>query len=234
MPRDDTIVDTPAPPLASDVRRAWIAIVVALLPGLAFAGFGIGPEESRVASTLFVGSFFIGLVYLILTIKAFSGVEADTLAHWLRETTPRTRLSRFWLWFNGGSGVSWASQAAILAVIIVFSLLFDAASRSSPVVMITGVGAVVGAWLLIVASFAVQYARGNVSETGLVFPGDSDPVFSDYLYLAVHISTSHSAADVSVITPDMRRVITIHSVISFAFSTVIIAMLVAALISVAI
>lgn len=42
-------------------------------------------------------------------------------------------------------------------------------------------GTVATCWMVITFSFALQYARRDIEQGGLSFPGAQDPVFSDYI-----------------------------------------------------
>lgn len=86
-----------------------------------------------------------------------------------------------------------------------------------------------GSWLLVPVEFALAYAsnqhrRGGAA--GLRFP-DADPGFEphywDYLYFSFTIAVASQTSDVAVVTPSMRRLVLLHSVLSFVFNTAILA-----------
>lgn len=64
---------------------------------------------------------------------------------------------------------------------------------------------------------------------GLDFPGQSTPGFVDYLYFAASVATTFGTTDVQITSSRLRRAVTGHSVVTFVFNTVTIALLVAAL-----
>jgi uncharacterized membrane protein len=104
--------------------------------------------------------------------------------------------------------------------------------RENPLVIGLAVLVVASSWLLIVAVYAVHYAREDVQLGGLTFAGDEEEAeFSDYVYLAVQVSTSFTGSGVHVASRAMRREVTVHSVIAFVFNTVTIALLVSLLIA---
>ncbi len=55
---------------------------------------------------------------------------------------------------------------------------------------------------------------------------DGPPVFSDYVYLAAQVATTFSTSDVTVERRSMRRTVTVHSIATFAYNTVVIALIV--------
>ena len=48
----------------------------------------------------------------------------------------------------------------------------------------------------------------------------------DFNYLAIQVSTTFSSSDVTIERTDARRVVSVHSLIAFAFNTIIVALLV--------
>lgn len=89
---------------------------------------------------------------------------------------------------------------------------------------------VVGSWLLLPVEFTLQYAslyHRDDPEGGLRFP-DSQPGFqpdySDFLYFAFTIAVASQTADVAVSGRPLRRLVLLHSVLSFAFNTAILAL----------
>ena len=80
-------------------------------------------------------------------------------------------------------------------------------------------------------AYAVRYAREQAASGGVSFAKTPEPVFADYLYLAVQIATTFSSSDVTIETTRMRRLVTANSLISFTFNTVIVALLVSVLVS---
>lgn len=85
-------------------------------------------------------------------------------------------------------------------------------------------------WFFTQTMFALHYAHdyyvaiARHGKTGLQFPGDETPDYSDFFYCACIIGTSGQTADISFTTRAMRRTGLIHSVLSFFFNTTLIAL----------
>ncbi len=86
-----------------------------------------------------------------------------------------------------------------------------------------------GSWLLVPVEFALAYASNQHrrgATAGLRFP-DADPGFEphywDYLYFSFTIAVASQTSDVAVVTRSMRRLVLLHSVLSFVFNTAILA-----------
>jgi uncharacterized membrane protein len=58
---------------------------------------------------------------------------------------------------------------------------------------------------------------------GLDFPGDEDPGGIDFLYFSMTIGMTAQTADTAITSSAMRRIVTLHAVVSFFFNTVLVA-----------
>lgn len=230
------------PFLASDGWRTVIAGALSLIPGAAFDGLlerlDLGPDELMSGIQILLSSFLFGWIFFagiygLLTVHVFARADGETLARWLRESTPRSRFGRIAHATSGGSNSTWTTNGSVIAMLAVLVLSLVPELRTSPLVAGSGVAAVAASWLLNTVSYAVHYARTDGDTPGLRFPGDAAPVFSDYFYLAVQVATSYSSGDIIARDRAVRRAITRQSMLSFLFNTVIIAVLVAVLVSAA-
>ncbi len=85
-------------------------------------------------------------------------------------------------------------------------------------------------WMFTQIMFALHYAHDyylaeSRNQTGgLHFPGDHAPDYGDFLYAACVIGTSGQPADVSFSNRTQRRVGLLHSVLSFFFNTLVLAL----------
>jgi uncharacterized membrane protein len=90
---------------------------------------------------------------------------------------------------------------------------------------------IVGSWVFVNTIFAQIYAheyfapgRHHDMPTPLDFPGEPAPDYWDFLYFSMVIGMTCQVSDVPVKTKVLRRVVLVHSVISFFFNTVILAL----------
>ncbi len=99
---------------------------------------------------------------------------------------------------------------------------------------------VVCSWTLIHAVFAIHYAHGFYGNRGaagskiggLQFPdGSADPDFWDFVYFSLVIGMTCQVSDVQITSRPMRRLASVHGVLSFFFNTVILALTVNILVS---
>ena len=96
-------------------------------------------------------------------------------------------------------------------------------------VLALSVVTVVLSWLLTHTSFTLRYAHlyyrgGPDDEGGLDFPGEGKPDDFDFAYFAFTIGMCFQTSDVAVSDPDMRRTVLAHAMLSFAYNTLIVAL----------
>ena len=159
----------------------------------------------------------------MLGIRAFGGCDRAELVRRIKGSPlPKSRLARYLL--AGGSGPTWA----VVITIVALSTIVTAAQerdRSTGLVFGLIVVTVITCWVTITFSFALHYARRDIEIGGLEFLGDDEPVFSDYVYLAISCSATFGTTDTDIMTTAMRRTVSVHGVIAFFLNTVVIAVL---------
>lgn len=208
-------------------RRNTVALgIAAAVSVVALFGYAlVAPlrfTPDTVALTTFVFWIAYSIGFLILTHATFGKADAATLRVWLTATNSPSRSLAI---------PTSAAQWAVLAVIAVALVLALPGLLDSPLANALGVAVVIAAWLVTVTAYAVHYARLNIQEPSLDFPGGDgqQPVFTDYYYLAAQLATTFSSSDVSILTTRAPSIVTGQTYIGFAFSTFIIAMLISVL-----
>jgi uncharacterized membrane protein len=97
-----------------------------------------------------------------------------------------------------------------------------------------GLSAVVLGWFLIHTVFLFRYARlyygdhdrDNKSDGGLIFPGGREPNDLDFAYFSFVIGMTFQVSDVQISSPAIRKLALAHGLISFAYNTSILALVV--------
>jgi uncharacterized membrane protein len=59
---------------------------------------------------------------------------------------------------------------------------------------------------------------------GLDFRGDRNPDYWDFFYFATSFGAASQTSDVSILTKPLRRLATLHAIISFSFNTAVLAL----------
>ena len=90
-------------------------------------------------------------------------------------------------------------------------------------------------WLELHLSFAVYYAKvyfaGNPQPSAdgddpqiFIFPGDDEPVFTDFLYVAYSVALTFAMSDVDLEDGFARRIVLLQAIVSFLFYSTIFSM----------
>ena len=221
------------PRLASDFQRLLFSVAIgapatAVAEGLYLAISGNGLSAVAVVVAAYIFSAASSLAYFITTFAIFQNADTETLARWVAATAPTGRLSRLQAEF-AGTGPTISVQWSGLAIVSVVVLALSPDLLRQPLVIALSAAVVTTSWLVTIASYAVHYARVTATVGGLTFPGDGGVVFWDCVYLATQVQTTFSSSDVVVETTLARRIVSGHTLVAFAFNTIIIALLIAVL-----
>jgi uncharacterized membrane protein len=196
----------------------------ALLAGLALAAvIALGaPVEWRWTVRLAAGwDAGVGL-FLILTFLKLARTESvDAI---------RARAAEL---DEGGALVLPLSLVAAAASVVV--VISEAASGSSganrAVEAALTLGTVAASWLFVHVLFGLHYAHRFYGPTdaggdrgGLLFPGEDEPDYWDFLHFSLIIGVASQTADVQIADRGLRRLSSVHSVTAFVFNTVLVAL----------
>ncbi len=102
------------------------------------------------------------------------------------------------------------------------------------VVYVLGLVAVVAGWFVIHTMLTFRYAHlyyyddddDNEADRGITFPGTPLPTDYDFAYFSFVIGMTFQVSDVQVTDSRVRRVVLFHGLISFAYNTAIVALVI--------
>lgn len=147
--------------------------------------------------------------------------------HILRATSHATReqaaiddpgRTPVWLGVLAASGVSLLSVA---------NLLRGGAEPGAPPLFPT-LAAVALSWFLTHTAFTLRYAhlyyRDQGAPGGLEFPGESQPSELDFAYFSFTLGMCYQVSDVAIKERHLRGTALAHSLLSFAYNTVLLAL----------
>ena len=157
------------------------------------------------------------------------GVVAYCLVFFLLSTRSSAAdlASRAAQWDEGPSGVLLGTVIAALASLgaIVLELAHAHGAPDAGWAEALAGGTVLLSWLFIHTIFATHYAHEFWRQgTGLVFPGNPAPAYGEFLYFSFCIAVASQVSDVATQTPDMRRLVLLHSLVAYLFNTAVIAL----------
>lgn len=196
-----------------------------------FTGRGDLPELFGPAFGMWIG---FALSHALVTWWAFRAREGEELRTALRVGDGWER-QRAWWRLIGSDGPMWAIGIAFTAMVALGVLLGFKSVRGVDMLLAAGL-LVLASWLDVMITFAALYARLDLGKAGpmLRFPDDERPrVFSDYVYVAITVMATFGVSDASVSHPRLRRQVATHSFIAFMFNTVIVAVLVSLVVTLA-
>lgn len=114
-------------------------------------------------------------------------------------------------------------SVAVVVIIALYSELHAAKDKSLGTILLAS-ATILLAWLFVATMFAQQYAHDFYMTPGqMAFPGTEHPNYWDFTYFAVVLSMCCQTSDVAVTSTNMRRLVLLHSVVSFFFNVIIIA-----------
>jgi uncharacterized membrane protein len=98
--------------------------------------------------------------------------------------------------------------------------------------MLLAASTIVLSWTVTQVAFTLHYAhefyRPSDNEQrmagGLDFRGDDNPDYWDFFYFATSIGAASQTSDVSIRTKALRRLVTLHAIVSFFFNTAVLAL----------
>jgi uncharacterized membrane protein len=168
-----------------------------------------------------------GSVYLALAFKVMLGCHSDKI---------RTRAAR-----QDDSGV--VILIVVLAAMFssfaaIFGLLGAAKGASDESkLFFVGLAAatIVISWLVTQVAFTLHYAHEyyapdqfsddtSDAKNALTFPGDNKPDYWDFFYFATSFGAASQTSDIVINTKSMRRLTTLHAIVSFFFNTMVLAL----------
>lgn len=149
-----------------------------------------------------------------------------------RESTNLRR--RWWMKFLGYGGAStWTLTGATAAVFLTIVVAQDPQYRSDWLFVVLGLTTVASSWALMVYSFALEYLRleraDAADESHIELELDGDPRFSDFLTLAVLLSTMAATVSARIRSRRAWALVRVNVLFAFAFNSVIVAMMVSLL-----
>ncbi len=194
--------------------RLLISIVVGLIVTVALV-----PAEWRTPTRLLTGwdvgaGLYLALVYWV--------VAHDTVKE-IRNRAAIQDEGAFALLLLTGA-------AAIASLVAIVAEVAQTPSGEAWDKLAVGMGTIVLSWLFMHTIYALHYAHEYYGERsdnqigGLKFPGTQAPDYWDFLYFSLVVAMTCQVSDVAITSKVIRRVVTIHGVLSFFFNLAILAL----------
>jgi uncharacterized membrane protein len=197
------------------LRPARIRLAVSLVTGgVAFAGFStvIGWELAVLGGWIVAASVMVA--WVLHAVLPLDGAGTAALA--TREDNSRLLADAL---------LVTASVASLIGV--GFALLKSGSQHGLAQAGTTAVAVltVVLSWSVVQTVFILRYASLYYSERdGVDFNNDEEPDYHDFAYLSFTIGMTYQVSDTDLTTKAMRRTALHHALLSYLFGTVVVAM----------
>ena len=90
--------------------------------------------------------------------------------------------------------------------------------------ILRGVTRLLVGWDVGVGLYLVLAFRMIATSTVTHIPGDPEPTYWDFVYLAFSIGTATQVSDVEISSKRIRRTVTVHGIVAFFFNVTVIAL----------
>lgn len=128
-----------------------------------------------------------------------------------------------------------AAAASLYAVALELSFAKDAHGIAKDLRVALAISTVALSWFMTQLIFALHYAHEYYAPDkttpeeddvigGLDFPGGEEPDNWDFVHFATVIGVASQTADIAFTNKRMRRIGTVHGIISFSFNTAVLAL----------
>jgi uncharacterized membrane protein len=190
--------------------RLWLAVLVAL------SCYALLAPHMR-ASQAVILAFDMGAIFFLASI-----------GHLMFKATPVVMRLRAERQIYGKWTVMMLSIVTIgMVIFALHDELRAGKAQATQSVIFAGLSIVLS-WLMLATNFAQEYAHEyalnrHINDGGLLFPGTPEPDYWDFMYFSLILSMACQTADVQVTNGRMRRLVLLHSVMSFFFNVGIIA-----------
>ena len=177
------------------------------------------PSSWRLATRLLIAWDISVALYLVAASALMAGAEVEHI---------RRRSAQL---DEGRIAILVFTVAAALASVAAIVAELGAAPGSTPDLVRLGLAttAIVLSWAFIHTMFALHYAHEfyaarHQGASGLDFPGTESPDYWDFVYFSFVIGMTSQVSDVAVTSKTIRKTVTAHAVVSFAFNVALLAL----------
>jgi uncharacterized membrane protein len=202
--------------------RARPRMMISLVFGLAV--FFLSPSD--VGATRALLAWNAGAILFIVLILLMMG---RTRAADIRDHSSAEEEGRFTVL----TVVIAAAAMTLIAIGVEIFSVKEMQSASRALRLALTFGTVITSWAFVHVVFTIYYAHEFHAEIGngkkgvrggLKFPGEAMPDYWDFLYFSFTVGMTAQTSDVAVTSRMMRRLVVVHGLVAFVFTTAVIAL----------
>jgi uncharacterized membrane protein len=126
----------------------------------------------------------------------------------------------------------WPIVGGLFATAILIAVIFE--MRGSDLHVLIGIVTILLSWFFLNTVFALHYAhdyyreidspQGRKPREGLLFPGQRQPDYWDFLYFSFVVGMTFQVSDVQIEDHVIRRVVLLHGLLAFIFNVFVLAL----------
>jgi uncharacterized membrane protein len=175
-----------------------------------------------VSTKLLAGWNACVLLYLILIYSIVSRCDIDYLR---KRAAEEDEGALAMLFLSCAAGV-----ASLGAIVLQLGEAKNAGGAAAVLRVVFAMGTVILSWAFVHTTFALHYAHEYYGEGrdrklgGLRFPGGRKPDYWDFIYFSAVIAMTSQVSDVVIESHKIRRVVTVHGILSFFFNLGVLAL----------
>lgn len=123
-----------------------------------------------------------------------------------------------------------ATFASLIAIVFALGGSKQAPHEQAALLFTLTIATILLSWFFVHTIFALHYAHEYYGERrdgiigGLNFPGDEKPDYWDFLYFSLVIGMTSQVSDVAITSKSLRRIASMHGVLSFFFNVAVLAL----------
>lgn len=200
-------------------KKLLVAVVVGALAVIIAVWLGLAKFALLIAWDTGV------LVYIIIVWATVWGMDSsETRLHAAREDPGRAAADLLLII---------ASIASLVAVVFLILQASHTTGIAKTIDISVGLLSVIVSWLLVNTTYTLRYARLYYCKSGgeVDFHEKDLPQYTDFAYLAFTLGMTFQVSDTDLKTKEIRATALRHAMLSFLFSTVIIATTINAMVS---
>jgi len=170
-------------------------------------------------------------VRLIAAADAFFLIYLALLLYFAGRATPDSTLAHARMEDEGVTLIAALTMGAVLTSLTAIVLIFTSSETVRGWPLAATIASVPLGWMTVHASMSLHYARLYYAEEedggatkGLEFPCDNEPDMWDFLYFSFVLGMTAQTSDVEISGRRVRRTALVHSIVSFFYNTVIVAL----------
>jgi uncharacterized membrane protein len=123
-----------------------------------------------------------------------------------------------------------ATMASMVAIVFELGGSEGAPPGQAVIEALLAMATILLSWAFVHTIFAIHYAHEYYGERrdgkigGLNFPGEDEPDYLDFLYFSLVIGMTSQVSDVAITSKVIRRIVSMHGVLSFFFNVTVLAL----------